>query len=125
MSIILAFVCADVVLKFTWKAFNETAFSPNSETAIARDAIEICSPEVKSISNSRLFGVSDNSYALFIKASVLPAGAETTTITSCPAFLYLTTRLATSFTRSALATEVPPYFCIIKAILPPIFYNSF
>ena len=61
MSMILAFVCTDVVLKLTWNAFNETAFSPKSATAMARDAIEICSPDVKSMSNSRLFGESDSS----------------------------------------------------------------
>ena len=85
--------------------------------AMARDAIEICSPDVRSISSSLLLGVSESSYARLIKESVVPAGAETTTMTSCPSFLYFKTLLATSFTLTASATEVPPYFCIINAML--------
>ena len=85
--------------------------------AIAKDAIEICSPDVRSMSSSLLLGVSESSYARLIKESVVPAGAETTTITSCPSFLYFKTLLATSFTLSASATEVPPYFCTINAML--------
>jgi len=85
--------------------------------AIAKDAIEICSPDVRSMSSSLLLGDSESSYARLIKESVVPAGAETTTMTSCPSSLYLKTLLATSFTLSASATEVPPYFCIINAML--------
>ena len=71
-------------------------FSPKSSIAIAREAIEICSPDVRSISSSLLLGESEISYALFISESVVPAGAETTTITLCPSFLYFKTLLATS-----------------------------
>ena len=52
-----------------------------------KSATEICSPVVRSMSSSLLSGLWEISCALFIRLSVVPAGAETTTTTSFPSSL--------------------------------------
>src|SRR6266581_3211811 len=56
------------------------------------------------------------SFASAISLLVSPLIAETTTTSRCPALLNLATRFATLLIRSAVPTEVPPYFWTINAI---------
>src|SRR3954467_3868150 len=83
--------------------------------AIASSAIEMRSPAVSSMSSSRPGGASVMACAWSIRSSVVSPIAETTTTTSLPSFLALTTRSATRFMCSAVATEEPPYFWTTRA----------
>src|SRR6266511_1675594 len=84
--------------------------------AIASSAMEMRSPAVSSMSSSRGGGSVETRLASAIRSSVESPIAETTTTTSWPACLVATTRSATCLILGASATEVPPYFCTIKAI---------
>src|SRR3954447_16109793 len=82
--------------------------------AMASSAIEIRSPAVSSMSNSRPAGTGTICLARSMSSSVVSPIAETTTTTSWPAFLVPTMRSATRLIRSASATDEPPYFCTTR-----------
>src|SRR3954453_10407844 len=88
--------------------------------AIASSAIEIRSPAVSNMSNSRPSGTGTICFARSISSSVVSPIAETTTATSCPARLVATMRSATRLIRSASATEEPPYFWTTKDMRQPL-----
>src|SRR3954447_21521781 len=86
--------------------------------AIASSAMEMRSPAVSSMSSSRPGGSAVIWLAWSSSSSVVSPMAETTTTTSSPFFFASTMRSATRLTRSAFATEEPPYFCTTKATGP-------
>ena len=102
--------CAEVVITPAWLPVNERASWPKFVIAIARSAIEIRSPAVSNISNSRPVGIGVICFAKSINSSVVSPIAETTTTTWFPSRLAATIRLATRFMPSASATDEPPYF---------------
>ena len=83
---------------------------PAASIAMARSAIETCSPVASSMSISRSGGVGVTFCASRISPSVVLPMAETTTTTPCPAFAVPMTRRATPRIFVASATEEPPYF---------------
>src|SRR5574340_1398766 len=84
---------------------------------MARRAMVTCSPVDTSMSSSRGSGWAWMPFASAISRLVSPDMAESTTTTWWPSILNLATRSATARMRSTLATEVPPYFCTMRAIL--------
>src|SRR6478672_5449701 len=82
--------------------------------AMASSAIEMRSPAVSSMSNSRPPGTGTICSARSISSSVVSPIADTTTTTSLPARLVATMRSATRLIRSASATDEPPYFCTTR-----------
>src|SRR5258708_7342006 len=95
---------------------SETAGTLKECKAMAVKAIVVCSPVASNTSISRSLGKGMSSLASRIRLSVTPLIAETTTTMRSPLVWYLATRAATCLMRSVLPTEVPPYFCTIKAI---------
>ena len=85
--------------------------------AIANRPMVTCSPVASTTSISRGSGDSCISCASATKRLVSPLMADTTTTTSCPSSRARFTRLATFLMRSGEPTDVPPYFCTIKAIV--------
>src|SRR3990170_6113923 len=87
-------------------------------SARERSPMVTCSPVETTTSYSRFpTGPSKACLARFIKRSVSPDMADTTTITSWPAFFVLATLLATFFILSTEPTEVPPYFWTMRDML--------
>ena len=82
--------------------------------AMARSAMETCSPVASSMSTSRSGGVGVTSWASRSRPSVVFPMAETTTTTPWPALAVSTTRRATPRIFWASATEEPPYFWTIR-----------
>src|SRR5262245_41716946 len=82
--------------------------------AMARSAMETCSPVASSMSTSRSGGEGVTSWASRSRVSVVLPMAETTTTAPWPAFTVSTTRRATPRIFRASATEDPPYFWTIR-----------
>ena len=110
MCEIFAFVCTPSVTIPAAAPLSETALPPSAFTAIAVRALAPCSPVARSASISRSLGWGASSRASLIRPSVTPAIAEMTATTSWPALFVASKRSATRRMRSALPTEVPPYF---------------
>src|SRR5664279_3892728 len=87
--------------------------------AIASNAIEMRSPAVSSMSNSRPDGRGTICLASSIRSSVVSPIADTTTTTSSPPRLVATMRSAARRIRSAFATAEPPYFCTTSPTVRP------
>jgi hypothetical protein len=79
--LILALLYTEVVCIATWNAFRETAGTPRESIAIAIKATDVCSPVVKSISNSRREAFGLMSFAISKSTSVCLPIAESTTTT--------------------------------------------
>src|SRR5262245_19239030 len=118
ISTIFAFWCAVSVTMPAWEPVNDTAGSPWSMIAMHRSAIEIRSPEVRSMSISRALGWAATSCARRSRSSVVLPIGQTTTTTSFPALRVRTTCSATARMRPASATDVPPNFCTSKVTTP-------
>ena len=112
---IRALPCTDVVITPACDPVKERALAPRASIAIATSALEMRSPEVKSMSSSRGGGTGETCVARSSRLSVVSPMAETTTTTSFPALRVATMRSATRLIRSALSTDEPPYFCTISA----------
>jgi hypothetical protein len=112
---IRALPCTDVVSTPACEPVYERASYPRLWIAIASSAIEIRSPAVSSMSNSRPGGRGLIWLARSISSSVVSPIAETTTTTSWPALRASTMRSATRLMRSASDTDEPPYFCTTSA----------
>src|SRR5262245_13695667 len=93
-----------------WCPRNDRAGVPRVARVIARSADVTCSPVATTTSDSRAEGSDDRARTRPRRRSVSPAIAETTTITAFPALAVAATRRATSWIRSTVPTEVPPYF---------------
>src|SRR5436190_23051298 len=113
---ILALVCTPSVRMPAWAPVSETASTPSACSAMAVRAMVVCSPVARSTSISRSFGNGMISLASWMRLSVTPLIAETTTTIWSPPARYFATRAATFLIRSVLPTEVPPYFCTINAM---------
>ena len=83
-------------------------------SVMASSEAVVCSPVASRASSSRLSGLSLTCLARPIRPSVTPDMAETMTTTSWPCSYVRTTRRATFWMRSRLATDVPPYFWTIS-----------
>ena len=99
----------------TWLPVKETASRPRSASAMHINAMVLRSPIVRSMSISRPGCVRETASASAIRLSVSLPIAETTTTTSLPRRRVKATCSATALMRSASATDVPPYFCTIRA----------
>src|SRR5579862_3032721 len=95
---------------------SDTALAPSPCNAMASSAMVVCSPVASNMSISRSFGSGWTSFASLISESVTPLIAETTATTLLPACCVANTRRAQFLIRSGLPTDVPPYFCTIKAM---------
>ena len=73
--------CVDVVITPAWLPVKERASWPKFVIAIASRAIEILSPAVSNISNSRPDGIGVICFAKSMSSSVVSPIAETTTTT--------------------------------------------
>src|SRR3989339_1512382 len=93
--------------------------------AIARSAMEICSPVDNSMSISLSSGLFVISAAFSIKSSVISPGADTTTTIFLARFLFWMIRFAAFNNFSALDTLDPPNFITIKSIIALILENAF
>ena len=98
-----------------WLPVKLRASRPSRAIAIASSAMAIRSPAVSSMSSSRPGGSGVTCWASSSSSSVVSPMADTTTTTSSPLRRLATIRSATRLMRSALATELPPYFCTIRA----------
>ena len=113
---IRALVCAASVVMPAWAPVNEIALPPRALIAIAVSAMLVCSPVDKSTSISRSVGWSESLAASSIRLLVTPDIAETTATTCLPSRCVLRMRAATLPMRSAVPTEVPPYFWTMMGI---------
>ncbi len=95
---------------------RDTAGTPAACRAIAVSAIVSCSPMASSMSISRESGCAWSALASAISLFVTPLRAETTTTSWCPCRCHSLIRCATLRMRSRSPTEVPPYFCTIRAM---------
>ena len=111
--------CAVSVTIPACEPVNDTAASPMSMMAMQSSAMEIRSPEVRSMSISRALGSLETSWASRSRSSVVLPMAETTTTTSLPARRVRTMCSATARMRSGSATEVPPNFCTSRLTTEP------
>ena len=111
MSMIRARPCTESVITPACEPVNEHARSPRLAMAMASRAMEMRSPAVSSMSSSRPGGSGLTWLARSVSSSVVSPIADTTTTTSCPAFLVAAMRCATRLMPSASATDDPPYFC--------------
>ena len=109
-STIFALPCDVSVTIPACEPVSEIASCPRSWMAIAASAQEIRSPTEISMSSSRGSGRGDISYASATRSSVESPMAERTATTRSPCSRAATMRLATAFSRSASATDVPPNF---------------
>ena len=112
---ILALPWVPVVMTPACDPVNDRAWAPRDSMAMATSALEIRSPAVSSMSNSRGGGAGQTCRARSSRSSVVSPIADTTTTTSLPARLVSTMRSATRRMRSASATDDPPYFCTTSA----------
>src|SRR5262245_59798467 len=95
----------------TWSARYERASHPRSLSAIARSAIETCSPAASSTSSSRGSGRRCTPCASSTSRAVSAPMAETTTATSFPSERQATIRSAARWMSATEPTDVPPNFC--------------
>jgi hypothetical protein len=98
-----------------WCPSSDRAGTPMSIRVMASSAEDTCSPVASRTSPSRASGCLLRLPASSSSRFVSPAIAETTTMTSLPAARVAAARRATALMRSALPTDVPPYFCTVKA----------
>ncbi len=101
---------ASSVMTPAWLPVKDRASAPSWAMAMATSAIEMRSPEVRSMSSSRAGGAGVTCSARSISSSVVSPIAETTTHTEWPARCVSTMRRATRLIASASATDDPPYF---------------
>ena len=99
-----------VVMMPLWLPVKLMAGTPKAFKAIDRSAIEIRSPEVRSMSSSRREGLSVTCPASASSSSVVCPIAETTTTSSSPCARRAAILRATSWIFPASATDDPPYF---------------
>src|SRR3990172_7944809 len=111
-----ALVWAVSVKMPTWAPVKERAGWPRLWIAMARRAIDTCSPVARSMSISRGSGLGAICAARATSESVVFPMADTTTTTRCPWRAVSTTRRATAFILSGAATDEPPYFCTMRLI---------
>ena len=114
-----AFVCTRSVEMPACAPVRDTALPPRALMAIAVRAIVVCSPVARSTSISRSIGSRsrETSLASLIRLSVTPDMADTTATTWLPARCVSKMRRAQLRMRSGFPTEVPPYFCTMRAML--------
>jgi len=93
-----------------WEPVKEMAGQPIDSRHMASKVIEIRSPAVRSISNSRREGARATRWARRINSSVCWPMAETTTTMGSPEARRARTRRATAMMWAGLSTEVPPNF---------------
>ncbi len=105
-----ALVCAPSVMIPLCDPVKLTASTPRACSAIPRSAMEMRSPAVSSMSNSRRCGSGLTLRARPSSSSVVSPMALTTTTTWWPCARVSATRAATRWMRSTSATEDPPYF---------------
>ena len=110
ISSIFASPCASLVRIPACDPVKLTASRPSAWIAMASRAIEIRSPAVSNMSISRAGGDALTWSASAIRSSVVEPIAETTTITWLSSRRVSAMRPATRLSRSASATDVPPYF---------------
>src|SRR3990170_482691 len=101
-----------------WAPDRATAGWPACLRAIASSVDDTISPVDSSRSSSRSSGASVISAANASSSSVVSPIAETTTTSRSPPSTRWAMRAATPRMRSALPTEVPPYFWTMSAIRP-------
>lgn len=80
-SMMRALLCTESVITPAWLPVNDCASWPRFLIAIASSAMEIRSPAVSSMSNSRPDGIGDTCSARSISSSVVSPIADTTTTT--------------------------------------------
>ena len=115
-SMILALPWLESVISPACEPVKERASKPRLPMAIATSAIEMRSPAVSSMSSSRRSGAAEICLAMPSSSSVVSPIADTTTTTSCPAFLVRTTRSPTRRNFCKSATLLPPYFWTTMAM---------
>lgn len=108
-------VCTVSVMMPAWLPVKLLASMPRSASAMHSSAMLMRSPVVMSMSSSRPGWVLDTSLASLMRLSVDLPIALGTTMTSLPCRLVNATFSATARMRSGSATDVPPYFCTIRA----------
>jgi hypothetical protein len=114
MLLMRALVWLESVTMPTWAPVKLIAFSPMVWIAMAKSAMEICSPVARSMSISRAGGCSQICLASSMSSSVVSPRALTTTMTWLPAFWARMALRAAFMMRSAVATLEPPNFCTTK-----------
>src|SRR5215212_9246051 len=102
--------CASLVRMGNCQPCHDRALTPISCSARARRPEVTCSPEATTASYSRASCSGAASRHHSTSRLVVPAMAETTTATSCPASISRFTWRATLRMRSISATDVPPNF---------------
>jgi len=110
MERILALAGMFSVIMPACQPVSEMASCPSSCSAMARRALETCSPVEMRKSISLRLGFEEISWAREIRLLVVLPMAETTTTTSFPCFFVASTRSAIALIFSVVATELPPYF---------------
>ncbi|MCY1242023.1 hypothetical protein D9M72_549610 [compost metagenome] len=103
---------------------KDWAEAPSLLIAMATRAMEMRSPEDRSMSISRAGAESVTWAARSSSSSVVSPIAETTTTTSLPALWASTTRLATRLMPSASETEEPPNFCTMSCLVRAVATGS-
>ena len=106
-SMIRAAPWASSVMTPAWLPVKERASAPSWAMAMATRAMEIRSPDVRSMSSSRAGGAGVTCSARSSRSSVVSPMAETTTQTALPARWVSTMRRATRLIDSASATDDP------------------
>ena len=122
IRVMRALVWARSVRRPTWGPVSERALSPSACSAMASSAMVTCSPVASSMSISRGSGVRVIWPARPTRPSVVLPIAETTT-TSWLLDALSATRRATFLIFSASATDEPPYFCTISAMMSAIYMS--
>ena len=118
ISAMRAAPCTPSVLTVTCQPVHERAGMPISCSTMARSPAVTCSPDATTASYSRASWTLAASRHQPASLSVVPAMAETTTATWCPAFTSRSTWRATLRILSISATEVPPNFMTSRPISP-------
>ncbi len=124
-SMMRALLWTESVMTPAWLPVKDWASWPRDLIAMASSAMEMRSPAVSSMSNSRPAGSGDTCSASSMSSSVVSPIADTTTTTSWPAFLASTIRRATRLMPSASATDEPPYFCTTRPTCAPRLVSFF
>jgi len=116
MDSMRALACWESVTIGTWWPRKLCALYPSVWRCRARRAMVTCSPVETITSYSLPMGNSLASLARDTSLFVSPDMAERTTTTLFPASCATATLRATFFILSTVPTDVPPYFCTIRAI---------
>lgn len=102
---------------------SEIALCPSIVNNIASLEADICSPVLKRASISLSFGIALNSFASFIRLSVVFPWADTTHIILFPSSLSSIIFLATIFKFILSERELPPNFNTIVSIFSSLLIN--